>query len=88
MLTIYKYPLEVAAMQTIPLPIGATILHFANQFETPVVWALVDTEAPTEYIVFHMVGTGHRMPNSYCVYIGSAQFQGGEFVWHLFRVAE
>lgn len=86
MLTIYKYPLEIAAEQTILLPVGATILSFANQFETPVIWALVDNEAKKETADFRLFGTGHGIPTlTRLTYIGSAQFQGGEFVWHLFR---
>jgi len=87
MITIYKYPLQIADEQAVMLPIGAKILSFANQFETPVIWALVDTDVDeTELNEFNMFGTGHEIPRmTPLTYIGSAQFQGGEFVWHLFR---
>ena len=86
MLTIYKYPLEITARQAVLLPRNAKVLQFANQFETPMLWALVDSEAEGERIEFRMFGTGHKIPLGVRLeYVGSAQFQGGEFVWHLFR---
>lgn len=86
MLTIHKYPLAITAKQSIMLPKQATILKFDNQFEIPVIWALVDSEAEYEKADFRMFGTGHQIPTGVGLsYIGSAQLQGGEFVWHLFR---
>ena len=87
MLIIHKYPFEIADLVTIAMPKGAKILKFANQNETPVIWALVDTNAIREEVNFLLFGTGHEVPAlTNLEYIGSAQFFHGQFVWHLFKL--
>jgi hypothetical protein len=85
---IFKYPLSLTPAQSIYLPVGAKILHFGNQGEIPTLWVEVDPDAPIELRYFHVVGTGHELPtNTKSVYIGTALFEGGVYVWHLYEVS-
>lgn len=83
--TIFKYPLALAPTQSIYLPEGAKILHFARQGGIPTLWAEVDPDAPVEPRYFRLVGTGHELPSGESVYIGTVQLNDGAFVWHLYE---
>ncbi len=85
---IYKYPLALTPAQSIYLPEGAKILHFGNQNEIPTLWVEVDPDAAVELRYFRMVGTGHKSPTDIMsVYIGTASFNSGYLVWHLYEVS-
>ena len=92
MKTIYKYKLEVTDVQRIFLPTGAEILtvqiQYKNQYHTPYIWALVDTERNEGERVLEMFGTGNPIQECMGVdrkYIGTFQLQGGALVFHLFE---
>jgi hypothetical protein len=54
----------------------------------PTIWALVDSEAETEERFFELFGTGHEIYEDMGIerkYIGTYQYQRGEFVGHLFE---
>ncbi len=84
---IYKYPVEVVAHPVITMPKGAHVLTFQNQKEEPCIWAIVDPDAETEPRVFLMTGTGHPFPEdpTSVRHLGTAQFNGGSLVFHLFE---
>lgn len=85
MITVYKYPFEIADQVTIDLPKGARILKVETQGGQPCLWALVDTDqkrVPKNFLIF---GTGHQMDRGMLM-VGEhvATFQQGPFVWHMF----
>lgn len=49
MKTIYKYPLQVTDIQKILMPVYAQILSVQAQNNQLVLWAVVETEAPTTH---------------------------------------
>ena len=88
---IFKYEVGFAQNQVIDMPRGATILALQVQYEKPVIWALVDPDAPCEPRTFVTVGTGHEMPpfedqgGQQRTYIGTYQVNGGRLVFHVFE---
>jgi hypothetical protein len=66
------------------------LLHVAEQFGTPRLWALVSVSEPTVARRIVIVGTGHPAPgpDDPFVYVGTFQSLGGEFVWHVFDGGE
>jgi len=88
---IWKYELEMkAAIQEAMMPKGAKILHFDNQRGEPCVWAEVDEESvkTKEVREFTIAGTGHPIPipDYRLIYIGTALFDRGDYVYHLYEV--
>ena len=85
MKTIYKYTLGEAgdAMIEVALPRGSKIVHCANQRDNDIcIWALVDTQRPTEIRRFRIVGTGHEIhPRAPVTHIGTVAI--APFVWHV-----
>ncbi len=84
---IFKYTLEAAprVMQPVGLPIGAHLIHVANQYETITFWAEADEAAPLEDRYFTVVGTGHKRPAN-SSHVGSALFESHTLVWHVYEV--
>lgn len=89
---IYKYTIPVENSFSLELPQGAKILTVQEQHGEPQIWALVDTESPTETRELCVVGTGHTIvddsPPKTLYYIGTFQLFGGNFVGHLFEIRE
>lgn len=100
MSTIWKFPFHIRDTVAIEMPRGATVLPGVEPARLEhggrglVIWASVDPDQPTETRVFHVVGTGHDMPDTPLNYIGTAHDSpityggstlGGHFVWHLFE---
>lgn len=85
MQAVYKYVMgnEVA---TIELPIGAKIIHLAEQHGQTCMWVQVDTEAEKEKRYFVLYGTGHPMLNAEHTFIGTMLTAGGNLVWHVFEL--
>lgn len=84
MKTVWKYALE-STNQTIDMPAGAKILTVQSQYESPVIWALVEPEMPTESRKFVVYGTGHPAPEA-GQYLGTFQIEKGRLVFHVFEV--
>jgi hypothetical protein len=93
--TIWKLELRPTTMQSIAMPSGARLLHVGAQVveqrgsnvwgrrTAPMLWALVNPDAPTATRTIALVGTGHPAPPpDDAVYVGSCQCD--EFVWHIF----
>jgi hypothetical protein len=81
---IYKWPLQVTDRQTVPLPRGAVILTVQAQRDELVLWAAVDSTAPTDAAIVNIVGTGNPMPSVVGDYVATVQQHGGALVWHVF----
>lgn len=86
MKTIWKYQLTFNDLNEIEIPKGGKVLSFGNQFDVGCLWAMVDPEAEKEKRRFRIFGTGHPIEISVNLdYIGTAQFDGGNLIFHLFE---
>jgi hypothetical protein len=85
--TIYKYKFEIKDDYfDLMLPQGAEIISLGIQRLTPVMWAIIDDEAPQEMVRFRVAGTGHDLTED-CTketYIGRIEQMGLQ--WHIFKV--
>lgn len=83
MRAVYKYPLKVAAQQTIEFPRSGVPISVQLQGDQPTLWAIVDTAELPEDRPVRMLATGEQQnvisPERY---IGTVQSHG--FVWHYF----
>ena len=86
MQTIWQYPVE--PQMTLTLPQQAEILTVQVQGGTPVLWVLVDPEAPRVARHFALYGTGDDLaaPLTHAAYRGTFQLGGGRVIFHLFEV--
>lgn len=85
---IYKYPLDGVDV-IIPLPKGTHVLCVQEQRGIPTIWALVP-DISTDIVDqrrFVIVNTGEPQPSGLTTYIGTFQLGGGNFVGHLFELA-
>ena len=80
---IWKFELDSDG--EIQMPAGANILTVQTQNDKPMIWAIVDPQAPMETKKFTVLGTGWFVPPSTGVYIGTFQLQGGALVFHVFH---
>ena len=101
MKTVYKYELSspLGIITKVSLPKGSTVLSAGIQANDFFIWALVDTEQPTEDRKFIVYGTGWEIDEGIKdrFHIGGnlaffdlcpidTVFQG-PYVWHIFEVA-
>jgi hypothetical protein len=75
---------------TLQMPMGAEILTIQTDEKNnhPTIWALVDPQAEMEDRFFELYGTGHSIYEDMGIerkYIGTYQYQRGEFVGHIFE---
>lgn len=74
MKVIYKYRLPFMEVAKVILPVGAQIIRVDGETD-PItggqisLWAIVDTEAPTELRTFHLFKTGGKMPDDISSYL-------------------
>jgi hypothetical protein len=84
--TVWKYQLKITDVQTIWLPVGATILSVGMQYGSPTMWALVDPTRANSKREIRIAGTGHVVPQSDASrFIGTLITEGGALVWHVFE---
>ena len=86
-MTVWKYLLTGAELQSLPLPLGATVLTAAYQGTDLVVWVHVDpAAAATAARWFSVVDTGDPAPSlSESRYIATVMSPGG-LVHHVFEM--
>lgn len=86
MISVYKYVIPFDEHPVIEMHSPNKYLSVDNQNEQLCLWTLIRTDNPIKPVEFRLVGTGHSFDDAYHHnYIGSAQFQGGLYVWHLFE---
>lgn len=88
MRTIWKYAIGPGVTR-LDMPRGAEVLDVQVQLGQPVLWAVVDDEAPTLLRTFFTAGTGHRLPEATeatLEYVATFQLEGGTLVFHTFEV--
>lgn len=86
MRTIYKYALELDEfIQEIGMPAAADVLDIGMQDGIPVIWAMVNTDAPRVVRKFQLFGTGWTIKDDARLdHVSTVRDR--EFVWHIFEV--
>ena len=87
---IFKYRIEFDNLSELSLPKESEVLtvQIDQKDNAPYLWALVDPKNKPEYRFFELFGTGHIMIYNMSTnrkYIGTFQYQNGDFVGHLFE---
>lgn len=87
---IYKFEMPFAVEFSLQMPKGAEILTIQQDQKTmtPCIWALVYPENELEERFFELFGTGHSIHNDMGIerkYVGTYQYQRGEFIGHIFE---
>lgn len=90
MKTIWKFETSFAHKFLLEMPKGAEILCVQQDQKTgkPCIWAMVDSQNEKEERFFELIGTGNPISVDMGIdrkYIGTYQYQNGEFVGHLFE---
>ena len=81
---IWKYPLILAPVQAVSMPVGSRTLTVQMQRGQPHLWVMVNAEEPREAPrAIRMCGTGKPVPKG--SYIGTVQTEDGMLVWHFFE---
>lgn len=83
--TIHKYQLKLGGVLSIPIPEEAKVLHFDNQYNAPVIWVELDASDQTVSRNFLVTGTGIELPAADLEYIGTAIFNSGSLILHLYE---
>jgi len=87
MLTVHKFPIQIADDQELNLPKDARVLTIQAQRDKPCLWALVDPEeAEAERWQLVTLGTGHPAPPDLAMfgYFATYQLREGELVFHVY----
>lgn len=89
MKTIYKYEISKYGRREIRMPKGAKILSTQLQHGEPVIWALVDTSAPSvaRNIDVHTTGSDVRDDDT-SRFIGTLLLDDGKYVIHVLDLGE
>jgi hypothetical protein len=87
--TIWKFPLQLQAEQTIHAPENIAALHLAMQNGTLCLWCMVDHNAPMIEHKLMIRGTGNPLGFDPSIeggvaYVGSVLMNEGAYVWHVF----
>lgn len=87
MKTIWKYELNFTEIQAIEMPDGAEILTVQTQRDVPMLWAMVDPEAPKVTRHIRTICTGQEFQKPVNLrYIGTSQICEGRLVYHVFVI--
>ena len=88
MKSVFKYKLEpkIGESKTEPvtMPVDAKYLHVGFQGEDMYLWAEVDTDLCDVYHTFEVFGTGHEMSDESRNFIGTAQLNNYQLVFHIY----
>lgn len=83
-MVIFKWTLSAKAKQTLQMPAGAKLLTVQIQNGKPHLWALCDEALPKTERTICIYGTGIPITENPGEYIGTFQFDGGPYVFHIF----
>lgn len=88
--TVWKFETPFEDKFSILMPHSSEILSVQQDQKTkiPCIWALVYPDNPKEERFFELHGTGNPIHNDMGItrkYIGTYQYQNGEFVGHIFE---
>lgn len=79
---ILKYPVQAFQSTALALPVDARVVRFAPQHGALQLWVEQRVDAPPDNRTFHVVGTGHQVPDD-ARYIASCE--DGQYIWHLYE---
>lgn len=87
---IWKFEIPCEEKFVIEMPQGSEILclQIDEKTSNPCIWALVYTENEKEKRIFELFGTGTKIRDDVSIdrkYIGTFQYQKGEFIGHVFE---
>ena len=83
---IWKFNLKVTDTQVLKIPVESQILTVQLQNGTPVLWALVYPDSPTEDVCIETIGTGNPISTGVDRhYISTYQLSNG-LVFHVFEL--
>lgn len=83
---IYKYKLNpVLGEQHLTIPKTRTFLAFDFQGNTPVIWAMVETDSVIDIVYVSLHFTGDAVGPPMYTHLGTATNSDG-LVWHLFTL--
>ena len=90
MKTIWKYELKFEEKFQIEMPVKAIVRYVALDEKTnkPCIWVELEPSTTTQEYHFELFGTGHEIHSNMGVeriYLGSYQYQNGEFIGHLYQ---
>lgn len=79
---IFKYAIRITDVQRIHMQVGAEVCYVGLDPDgNHCIWAIVDPEAPMEWVTVLVIGTGHPIPDE-VIFLGS--MVAAPFVWHVF----
>lgn len=82
---IHKFPLTDAPQQLVRMPRNAKIIALQLQRGILTLWAMVETKNPMAYRGIEVRVTGdYPLGNMHGDYLGTLQFEGGDFILHYF----
>ena len=70
MRAVWKTGIRLGGENTIEMPVGARVIMVAEQDMEPTIWFEVETKNLVEERHFHVVGTGHPIPEQ-ATHVGS-----------------
>ena len=87
---VWKFETPFEDKFSLQMPKGSEILSVQQDQKTmiPCIWALVYPENEKEERFFELFGTGHPIHNDMGIerkFVGTYQYQRGEFVGHIFE---
>ena len=90
MITIWKYLLDFGDITRLEIPKDGEILSIQRDEKTnsPCLWIMVNSDNEKEERSFELFGTGQEIKYDMGIsreYIGTYQYQKGEFVGHVFE---
>lgn len=86
MRTIYKYTFNNSVELEVMMPANANILCVQMQFNTPCIWAEVESTNDLEKRIFRIFGTGIAIISDYVLeYVGTFQMLSGQLIYHVYE---
>lgn len=83
---VYKYAITRTDLGLVKMPVGARVVHVAEQHDAIMLWAEHDAiDENTEHVTrrFDVFGTGHSIPSA-AEYVGT--LLSGPYVWHIYEI--
>jgi hypothetical protein len=86
MRVVWKYGLPLSGRSRLEIPVGAIVRSVGAQGQALVVWIEVDPgEKSTEEVRLLSVLTGEAFVGENARFIGTALFEGGAFIAHVYQ---
>lgn len=89
MKVIYKYELESFKYQSIKIPKDAKILTAQIQYDSIMLWAIVNPDNTELDFNFYVAPTGQPFPDDIniddFIFINTVQIGGGSLIFHVFK---